>query len=104
MRTQFALLSAAILTLVAPVVSMSHARAQTSRAFSVRWIDVSNEANYQVERSVNKGPYQIQATLGMNNTSWVDYAVVAKRRYCYRIRASNIAGQSAPSLAVCRRA
>ena len=89
--------------IIVAIFCMLLAEARGATAFSVRWIDGANETNYQVERSVNKGSYQIQATLGVNSTSWVDYAIVAKRRYCYRVRASNIAGQSAPSLAACRR-
>ncbi|MCS7213950.1 MAG: PQQ-binding-like beta-propeller repeat protein [Candidatus Calescibacterium sp.] len=65
------------------------------------WQDNSGtETGFKVERSLWGGPYQVSATVGANIITYTDSATT-DRRYCYRVKAFNIHGDSAPSNVTC---
>lgn len=66
----------------------------------VTWADLAvNETGYNLERKAEAcsgtGAFSPLVSLPANSTTYTDGAVVEGRRYCYRVAASNSAGQSA---------
>ncbi|MEQ1758998.1 MAG: fibronectin type III domain-containing protein, partial [Vicinamibacterales bacterium] len=69
-----------------------------STSVQVSWLDnATTEANMKLERSTNGGAFAEIAVLGANVTAYTDTAVAASTSYAYRVRASNVAGDSAYS-------
>jgi FtsP/CotA-like multicopper oxidase with cupredoxin domain/fibronectin type 3 domain-containing protein len=67
----------------------------TATTLSLNWTDNStNEAGFQVYRSVNGSAYSLRATVGVNITTYTD-TVTAGSTYSYQVRAYNISGFSA---------
>jgi hypothetical protein len=63
---------------------------------TLTWEDKSNnEDNFQIERKTGaSGAYAQIASLGANVASYVNTGLVRGTTYCYRVRASNVAGDS----------
>lgn len=62
------------------------------------WVDVANEAGYQIERSSDGTSGWIQiATTGQSVTDYHDAGLAAGTRYFYRVVAVNAVGASSPS-------
>jgi len=70
--------------------------AASATQINLTWVDAaSNETGFQLESSTTAGTGFVQiATLGVNNTSFNNTALVANTTYYYRIRAVNGAGNS----------
>ena len=63
----------------------------------VTWDDNSdNEINFEIERSTTgrDGPFLLLATIAENSTSYNDQNLDPQQEYCYRVRATNAAGNS----------
>lgn len=67
-----------------------------SGSIGLTWIDLAtNEAGFRIERrSGTMAPWEAQATVGPNITSYTDTAVVAGTTYVYRVAAYNAVGSS----------
>lgn len=70
---------------------------------TVRWVDTAaSENGFKIERKVGTGgSYSAIATTAANVVSYIDPSLSASTTYCYRVRAYNAAGNSAPSNEVC---
>jgi hypothetical protein len=69
---------------------------------SLQWVDNSGgTANFKIERKTGTGAFAQIATTGASVTSYTDGTVTAGSSYCYRVRASNPAGDSNPSNEAC---
>ena len=76
------------------------ATATTASTIDVSWADQSaNESVFEIERSTNgsSGPYQMIATTSANTEIFSDSNLRPDTEYCYRVRAVNAGGASAPS-------
>ena len=65
---------------------------------TLSWTDNStNETGFELERSTtgSGGPFSLLVTLGSNAAGYTDTGRSASTEYCYRVRATNAAGQSA---------
>jgi hypothetical protein len=74
--------------------------ASNSTAMQIRltWTDVAtNESAYIIERSTDNLNYEQVALASVNSNSYVDTAVQPETTYFYRIRATNVVGNSLPS-------
>ncbi len=61
------------------------------------WMDNSaNEATFEIERSESgvAGPFSVVATVAADTTGYADTGLAPMTEYCYRVRATNIAGSS----------
>lgn len=69
----------------------------------VGWTDnSSDEESFRVERAeAPSGPWQAEATLGSNLTSYRDYYRTREQLVCYRVIATNVHGDSEPSNVDC---
>jgi hypothetical protein len=66
------------------------------------WTDASNnESGFKIERMASTGNYAQIATVSANVQIYTDTRLVSGTTYCYRVRAFNSAGTSAPSNASC---
>lgn len=62
------------------------------------WQDRStNEAAFQIERSLDGGSYVVAATVGANITRYTDHNLASGTAHYYRVRAVNALGASAPT-------
>ncbi len=70
--------------------------------FTLAWQDNSNnEDGFNVERGLSEsGPFDIISTLGPNSTSYTDSSISQNIKYCYKLTAFNINGNTSSS-AVC---
>jgi hypothetical protein len=68
----------------------------TSSAIALSWADnSSNETGFQIERSVdNTAAFSLLTTTAANATTYTDNSLDEGRRYYYRVRATNGAGNS----------
>jgi hypothetical protein len=67
----------------------------TSAEVSLKWGDDSNkEAGFEVERSDDGKTYAKIGTTGRNEVAYTDKTVKEKTKYFYRVRATNIKGNS----------
>ena len=71
--------------------------ASTTSTVTMHWTDnATNEANYQVYRSANTDAnYLLLATLPANTVSFTDTGLFANSVYYYKVRATNLGGNSA---------
>ncbi|MGH7797804.1 MAG: family 16 glycoside hydrolase [Candidatus Binatia bacterium] len=84
----------------ASVLALAHAAAQAA-VLRLNWQDGSiNTAGFKIER-LNGSTYVEIASVAAGVLSYSDGNVTAGVNYCYRVRAFNAAGPSAPSSAVC---
>ncbi len=68
----------------------------------LNWTDTSNnETGFKVERMASSGSYAQIASVPANVQTYTDTGLTTGTSYCYRIRAYNSAGASAPSNASC---
>ena len=66
------------------------------------WTDnADNEFAFEIERSVSGGSYSLLTTVGANSEAFSDFGLTAETEYCYRVRATNAAGQSAYTEPAC---
>lgn len=64
----------------------------------LHWNDnSSNESKFNVERKVQGGSYEPLAEMGPNNTDTADIGLTTGTKYYYRVKAVNLAGDSAYS-------
>ncbi len=92
--------TASATTLSGPPAAPSGLNATALSATSVRltWTDNSNdETGFRIERAAGRGTYSQIATVGPGVTSYDDTGLTAKTKYSYRVRAYNLAGNSAYS-------
>src|SRR5262245_34639405 len=70
---------------------------------TLTWIDNSTtEDGFKIERADGTtGTFAQIAIVGANVTSYIDSSVTGGATYCYRVRAYNIAGDSAYSNQAC---
>lgn len=74
------------------------AEAVSAREIHLSWLNVANEAGYQIERSDDGATGWIEiATTGQGVTEYSDAGLAAGTRYYYRVVAVNAAGGSSPS-------
>ena len=74
------------------------ARPVSRTKIKLRWIDnARDETTYKVERSLNGKPFRELIQLGANVTQFVDRRLAPGKRYHYRVRAYNAAGDSSYS-------
>ncbi|GGD68076.1 hypothetical protein GCM10011514_35270 [Emticicia aquatilis] len=67
----------------------------TATEVSLKWGDDSNkEAGFDVERSTDGTTFTKLASTGRNEVSYVDKTVAEKTKYFYRVRATNVKGNS----------
>ncbi|HEU4930302.1 MAG TPA: LamG-like jellyroll fold domain-containing protein, partial [Candidatus Krumholzibacteria bacterium] len=69
----------------------------TFRRVDLAWTDNSNnETAFEIERSTtgSGGPFSPLATAGANATAYADAGLTENTEYCYRVRATNLSGQS----------
>jgi len=90
------------LLLSIPLLAWSLDGASAMQA-TVRWADTAtSESGFKIERKVGtEGSYSAVATTAANVPSYIDPNLSASTTYCYRVRAYNAAGNSAPSNEVC---
>jgi fibronectin type 3 domain-containing protein len=85
----------ATLTESAPAAPTSLVASASKGQISLRWRDnSSNESGFAVERSTDGFTFSTVKTLPSNTVSAVDTSIFSKRRYYYRIRSWNAAGNS----------
>ena len=85
----------ATLTESAPAAPTSLIASASRGQISLHWRDnSSNESGFVVERSTDGFTFADVKTLPFNTISAVDTSIVSKRRYYYRIRSWNAAGNS----------
>ncbi len=79
------------------------ATAASASQINIVWQDTSNNENgFIVQRSIDSGSYSdIQTINSPNVTTFSDMGLSAGPSYCYKVKAFNNAGQSAPSSAAC---
>jgi S-layer homology domain len=70
---------------------------------TLSWVDNSvNEAGFKVERKTGtNGTFAPVGDVGANTTSFMDGSLSTGSLYCYRVRAYNAGGDSAPSNEAC---
>jgi List-Bact-rpt repeat protein len=74
----------------------------TAAQLTLTWVDGSDGATFKVERKTGAtGTYAQIATTGVGVLSYTDSSVSAASTYCYRVKASNVAGDSAYSNEAC---
>ena len=86
------------------IVVVSFAAFPASAAqLTLSWVDnSSNESGFKVERKTGtNGPFAQVGVVGANSTSFMDGSLTAGSLYCYRVRAYNPGGDSAPSNEAC---
>lgn len=67
----------------------------TATEVALKWGDDSNkEAGFDVERSADGTTFTKLAATGRNEVSYVDKTVAEKTKYFYRVRATNVKGNS----------
>lgn len=68
----------------------------SSSQINLFWTDnASNESGYQVERRLaSGGSFALIATAPAGSTSFIDTGLAANTQYLYRVRATNVGGQS----------
>jgi hypothetical protein len=70
----------------------------STSSIRLAWADnATNESGYLLERSADGTTFTTIATLGANTTAYDDTGLAEGTTYYYRVRAFNVAGQSAPS-------
>lgn len=79
-------------TPVAPIIT-----ALTSGSVQLSWIDVTGESSWKIERSTDGLTWVPIAVVPFDYTSYTDTGLATGTNYSYRLRASNFAGDSAPS-------
>jgi len=91
-----------VLTLATAVLGF-HAHLASAAQLTARWTDNSNgTAQFKVERKTGPaGTYSQLAITATGATSYADTTIAANTTYCYRVRASNTAGDSAYSNEAC---
>jgi hypothetical protein len=83
---------------VALAVSSDNGAERYRSQMVVRWQDRStNEAGFQIERSVDGLTFVPAGTVGANVTFFLDQGLASATDYLYRVRAFNALGLSAPS-------
>jgi hypothetical protein len=80
-----------------------HAEPADAAQFTLSWVDnAAGSAWFEVERKVGAtGVYSPLATTALGATTFVDSSVNGGSTYCYRVRASNDAGDSSYSNEAC---
>lgn len=74
------------------------ATAVSNDQINLAWTQSSpNEDGFRVYRGPSNTNFHLIATLGVNATSYVNTGLAGNRKYYYRVRAFNTAGNSAPS-------
>jgi fibronectin type 3 domain-containing protein len=70
---------------------------------SLTWEDVAdNETGYRIERRIGAGgTFEVHANIASNSESFLDINLTPATEYCYRIVATNNAGDSPPSNESC---
>jgi len=80
------------------------ATASAWNQIDLSWTDDSdNESNFEIERSTSGtgGPFSLLATVGVDVTTYNDQNLNGATEYCYRVRATNSAGNSGYSNVDC---
>ena len=74
------------------------AAAVSATQINLAWTDgANNETGFLIERSANGSPFTQIASVGSNVTTFASTGLTANKRYYYRVRATNAAGNSAYS-------
>jgi len=75
------------------------ATALSETQISLKWSDkANNELGYEVDRALaSTGPWQQVGTTLVNQVTYTDSALNPSTAYFYRVRASNVVGDSPPS-------
>ena len=74
------------------------AAAVSATQINLAWTDnANNETGFLIERSANGSPFTQIASVGSNVTTFASTGLTASKRYYYRVRATNSAGNSAYS-------
>jgi hypothetical protein len=82
----------------APSATVLRVVATTANRVELEWDDVTTEAGYRIERSLDpSGPWDVVATHGQDVTAATDLDVGAATTYWYRVVAYNDAGDSPAS-------
>jgi hypothetical protein len=70
---------------------------------TLSWFDnASNEAGFKIERKTGQaGSFEQVALVGLDTNTYSDGALTPGTPYCYRVRAYNAVGDSAPSNEAC---
>ena len=72
------------------------ATAVSATEINLTWTDqATDEDSYQIERSTDQSDWATIATLASNSENYSDSGLTAETIYYYRVRASNVAGDSA---------
>src|SRR5262245_42347624 len=88
-----------LLAFVPAMLTVSPAMAGQLR---LSWVDSSgDETGFVVERKVGTGSYTQLQVIGSNAASYTDQNLTVGTLYCYRVRAFNGHGSSAPSNEAC---
>ena len=75
------------------------ATAVSASAINLTWVDNSNnESGFKIERSADSITFLPVGNASANATSYLDSGLTANTLYYYRIRATNIIGDSGPTL------
>jgi hypothetical protein len=100
MKFVMSLVTVALLFLAVPRAAL--AQAATFKA-TLTWVDNSdNEDGFKVEKSSSQGgTFAEIASVAAGVVSYVDQPLDAGTAVCYRIKAFNVAGNSAPSPVAC---
>ncbi len=78
------------------------ATAISSSQINLIWEDNSNnEQGFKIERRTQGGSYSQISQVGANVKSYSDQGLSSNTEYCYRVRAYNADGESAPSNEAC---
>lgn len=82
-------------TPAAPTGLMARDASTAQLRIDLDWTDTSsNELNFELERSINGGPFLLLQTPGANSASSADSSLARNQRYAYRIRSVNATGAS----------
>lgn len=70
----------------------------TSTSTNLTWSDNSaNESGFKIERKLGSGSYSVIASPGANTTSYAATGLAPASTYTFRVTATNVIGDSAPS-------
>jgi hypothetical protein len=79
----------------APTAPFALATRQVADRLLLRWADRNtNETGFRIQRSTDKVHWRRVGATGANTTNFLDSRLAMKKKYYYRVRAFNAAGQS----------
>ncbi len=81
-----------------------NATTQSHSEIALSWVDnATTESSFKIERCTGAGcgDFSLRATVGANTITYNDTGLSAATTYCYRVKASNLVGDSLPSNVGC---